>query len=167
MEGIALANFTFVNNTIKGVNQGVAGEEADVFIGNSVPVRAHASRFSPVVFLLLPAIYHSRCFPPFTKSRCFPPTPAPSYSHAPIAHHCSPSLSLSQVFAHGDPTAQCTTSSSLNLNVNLVLASNKHEQSHVPGRAPAAALFLSSDHVTVTGNVLVSDGPLAACACLW
>ena len=50
MEGGALANFTFINNTIKGVNQGVAGEEADVFIGNSVPVRARASRFSACCF---------------------------------------------------------------------------------------------------------------------
>jgi hypothetical protein len=39
MEGIALTNFSFVNNTIKGVNEGVAGEAADVYIGNSVPVR--------------------------------------------------------------------------------------------------------------------------------
>ena len=50
MEGGALANFTFINNTIKGVNQGVAGEAADVFIGNSVPVRARASRFSACCF---------------------------------------------------------------------------------------------------------------------
>jgi hypothetical protein len=39
MEGIALTNLTFSNNVIRGVNQGVAGEAADVFIGNSVPVR--------------------------------------------------------------------------------------------------------------------------------
>ena len=50
MEGGALANFTFINNTIKGVNQGVAGEAADVFIGNSVPVRARASRFFACCF---------------------------------------------------------------------------------------------------------------------
>lgn len=37
-QGIALANWTFVNNVITGVNQGVAREAADIFIGNSVPV---------------------------------------------------------------------------------------------------------------------------------
>jgi hypothetical protein len=48
MEGIALSNWTFRNNVIKGVNQGVAGEAADIFIGNSVPVRPR-SLFPPPI----------------------------------------------------------------------------------------------------------------------
>jgi hypothetical protein len=69
----------------------------------------------------------------------------------------------SQVFNHGQPSSQCTATMSQSLNANLVFAKNSHEQSHVAGRTPAAVLFLSSDDVTVTGNILVTDGALAAC----
>ena len=57
MEGIALSNWTFRNNVIKGVNQGVAGEAADIFIGNSVPVRPR-SLFPP------PISRQFQCHPP-------------------------------------------------------------------------------------------------------
>jgi hypothetical protein len=54
MEGIALSNWTFQNNVIKGVNQGVAREAADIFIGNSVPV----SSCLPILLLIVCHVIH-------------------------------------------------------------------------------------------------------------
>jgi hypothetical protein len=66
-----LANFTFINNTIKGVNQGVAGEAADVFIGNSVPVRARASHFFACCFPVASRAFTHSSSQHTTISRCF------------------------------------------------------------------------------------------------
>lgn len=77
-------------------------------------------------------------------------------------HHSPPYL-LRQVFDHGQPSSQCSAVSSSNLNTNLIFANNSHEQSHVDGWAPAAALFMSSEGVLVEGNVLATDGPLSPC----
>ena len=52
-QGIALANWTFVNNVITGVNQGVARESADIFIGNSVPVCFCFKLLLMIIILLL------------------------------------------------------------------------------------------------------------------
>jgi hypothetical protein len=81
------------------------------------------------------------------------------------ASYCVHVVIIPQVFTHGQPSSQCTTAPPSSINVNLVFANNSHQQSHVTGQSPAAALFLSSEGVSVEGNVLVTDGPLAACAC--
>jgi hypothetical protein len=145
-QGIALANWTFVNNVITGVNQGVAREAADIFIGNSVPV---CFRFKLLLMMMMMIIL-------------LLPMPLPLLYTAAAALNPCISLFL-QVFTHDQPSSQCTVAPPGNLNVNLVFANNSHEQSHVEGQTPAAALFLSSEGVSVEGNVLATDGPLAAC----
>ena len=66
MEGIAVANWTFVNNVVKGVNQGPCMEVADVYIGNSVPVSARVACCfcHRRCFLLCPCRHHSSGFHP-------------------------------------------------------------------------------------------------------
>ncbi len=66
MEGIAVANWTFVNNVVKGVNQGPCMEVADVYIGNSVPVSAREACCCcrRRCFLMCPCRHHSSGFHP-------------------------------------------------------------------------------------------------------
>ena len=48
-------------------------------------------------------------------------------------HHLNHSSAhlIPQVFAHGQPSSQCTAALSSNLNMNMLFANNSHEQSNV------------------------------------